>query len=665
MPLETGILDIESNLDIGWYTPEQAEEELKAYLSANASASVAEKTAATTTLNRVRAKITEALRGTTETSSVQLESFRRSSLKDLIHDWYTLDIEKQGEGREGLRKVILEKIDGLRQVFITHGLAQTPPVIEAESLFRWQNFKDLCVQIFALIDYGVIRGDTQNVAEFTAKHKEILESAGKPGAMTWNGRFNENPLVSSIGIDEGEQFSPTMGLIQRMAYVVFQEMKKPLPAVITAAHKDGQLTESAYSRNQGFSSGIDTEMIDRIAGWNTHRRLDGTLVSVRIRDEIQKYPPDAQLVIKDVARWKAARDDLGSKAGVWHLGFNKGAFKYADGAEGRPAGLIASILYQVGKNSARENHASCLHFIDISDCDSMTKGRPALSGDRGNYKKWSDIRNREVIRYGQELQQFILWRNQKWEKVGYQRYKPSSWYEDFPALDVFFNQSPNAISAPNYTKARDAVLRMVEMSAEAHQTLLSTNTEQLQEKVAVLVKNFNSEIGKAMSLIGQHEVGNRYNYVHRLILACFQYFLASIIMAVPGSVGWFGDKVGIRGLTNREYEELLDVTVRKIREVINLNSTLAGYYWSNTTGKISDTNLGSGGLIDSPFLRREWRHNNRTTQRLQQWRLDNSPELDGMSTVKQASLLNTTPKHSLNVGDGWKSSYEDPEAQRT
>jgi hypothetical protein len=608
-----------------------------------------------------------------ESPSVIVDQYRKKPLEELLKDWYTADIDKEGEGRASFDKVRDEKIEKLKEEFVSHSASKGEG--ETEALERWESFRDLYIQLYALIDYGGIRYDSQNVDQLTAVHDVALEAAAKSGAMSWNTKFNNNDLVKSLDVSLGEQFSAGMGLIQKMVFVAFQEMKKKSPynedeKRQIASLPFGMATISTYSRNQSFTESLVDKLFTEVSEVRDIKTLAGAEIHVGIKDELDMYPDEAKKVIIQAAKWKCSRDDLGSKAGIWHEGKNKGAFKYADGASGRPAGVLAGILYQVGKNTARENHAALLGFIDPTETEFMEEGRPADRNLWGNYKQWDRqaIHNREVVRFAEENERFTIWSHPQWRNVTFEKYQPQHWYEDFPALDVFFNQGDGAKGSKDYMKTRDAVLKILELAADAPNIALSSITDQMREKIIVLVKTFSTEIGKAIAYIDAYEQGNPNNYVHRMIGCAFQYYLANILMAVPGNIGLSSVIPGIKilhnsGVINQEYNELYQIALRTIESTINQNTTLKNHYWSITTGKDDDANR-------APFLfrkefRRVWRDENRLRNQFMQWRVDNSPEHSGIGRLKKARTLSGRPQTPTNVKEGWKSSYEDQLTQQT
>ncbi len=682
--------------------------------------------------------------------SVTVERWRKFDIYELFRMWYTGSIAADSEPKQAYDVVFEEKLDEIRADFIAKALevdagsGKTEETIRAEAEKRYQDFRSLCEMMNDLIDFGIMSAASLNMGQLTAKHETILAKAASADAMNLNSKFNTHALVRSEGVDQKEQYSDDMGLVQRMVFAMLQELKKK--GNYPKDPGNGQSTDSRFSRNQGFSANLSGELLDMVSGLDrirTHEGYGGNRLEIlNIGQELRYYPELAKKLLKHFAKQKATRDDIGSEAGMYHLGRNKGAFKFADGASGRPAGLLPAILYQVGKNSARESHAAMLWFVNPTKVDAlMAFGRPGPGEDLDDHTTWKDTKiepgapprevpdpearqNKEVVRVRKLVEKYFLWANPQWaEARGFLPYKPTEWYEDFPNLSEFFNQSEATVLSPDYIQSRDAVLKIIEMAAQSPLTNLSTITTQMEEKIQVLVKTFNSEIGKAMAYIGPYALDteeeddtkkkfkkvledirevkkeiedsgkpeddpdNQANkeklkelqkeerrlrpkyrlqqnqYVHELIIACYQFFLANILMSVPS-----GDipLINPGGVRTREYDTLYVRAVKTMRNTISQNTTLTRY-WPMIIGTAAPANSKHPAVdfIGQPELKRRWREDARLANEYLRWVLENEPDRAEMGAFERAKYMREERPHSpINVKEGWKSSYQDPTEQK-
>lgn len=599
-----------------------------------------------------------------DVTSVTLESYRQKPLDDLLLDWFTLSIQHGGEAQLSFFRVLDEHLDDMQSEFIEHGhhLHKT----ESESLTLWKQFKDLCNQAAILTDFGVMRADALNTNDLTAIHDKVLAAASKDGAMKNNTKLNNLEIVRAINVNPGTQYCDNAGLVQKIAFAAFQEMCKPLPSSGIDPSKT-----SPFSRNNGFTEITAQQLVESVAKINVVSLAEGmpnadSDVVVDIQKELEQFPEEARKIILMIAKWKITRDDLGTKAGIWHLGRNKGAFKFANGGPGKPTGVMSSVLYNVGKNTARDYHAAMLYFIDPKNTNLF------LTSRKDSYKDYPDNTDvermdREVARVMEMLEQFRLWSNPQWEKVGFEKYTPDYWYEDFPALDDFFNQSKDARTAPQYIQSRDAVLEILQMAAGSPQELFQTITDQMREKMIVMVQRFGSNIGKALAYIPPYsedeaKCPRRYQQLHKLILAAYQFYLSSLLMAIPGRVPLASKIIGT--YAKREYDELYQVGLQTMISVIDQNSTLKGFYQENTTGKRVSGPKIRNAFLNNPNIKRKWRDEHKLRNVYQSWLLRNASEFEHSSLLNKAKFANTPPHDPVNVSEGWKTSYEDPEVKR-
>jgi hypothetical protein len=601
-----------------------------------------------------------------------------------------MSLNKTGEPKYAFEQVMNEKLSDLQREFIEHLQSLLPAnasparrsQARQEAISRHRGFVELMGIVNVLIDFEILATNALNVMQLTAKHETILSSAKNKDAMTYNTNFNNHPLVNVDGFDLETHAAPSMGVVQKMCYAAFQEMqKKPytpeqiqqalssynanpagydyrasgLPPVIlvdgvptVTSNFDQSL--SVFSRNQGFTAEASARLFDATMRVTKIKTRQGVEVDLKIQEEILRYPDEARILLKHIAMQKAARDSVGEDAGAIHLGLNKGAFKFDDGKEPRPANVLASICYQVGKNSAIDRHMAMLQWVDLKDYDLLEYGRPAANRD--DYRGWTNPNNKTIILETQHVRRFDKWHQPQKYKDSIKRniYTPTKWYQDAPRLSEFFNQTEDPRLSGDYTRAMGAILKIIEFATDARDMRLGTITDELKEKVRVEVMNFNSEIGKAMAYIGAYEgPGSKYGYVHEFILAAYHEFLANILCAVPGGEPPITSKL-LGSLVRREYEELYKSAVDTMRETIDLNSTVTAY-WQYLTGH------GGGFDFIGQDFRRQWRRQENASKDFQNWKLDHLPEYRHTSLLNQAKILSARPVSPTNVHGGWKSSY--------
>jgi hypothetical protein len=477
--------------------------------------------------------------------------------------------------------------------------------------------------------------------------------------MVQNKEFNSNPLINSKDLDR-QKYSSDMGIVQKMVFAAYQEMKKTP-------------RDSEFSRNMGFTAETTKKLFEEhIPSINEIEVVDEkninktTKFSLGIKDELEKFPEEARQLICFIAKLKNTRDDLGSKAGLWHLGRHKGAFKFSDGEKGRPTGLLSAILYNVGKNSAREMHAATLAWIDLRNIETLDQGRTNKAlGDisRKNplYKKWDisvggdTLQNQRVILMMEEIFNYMLWRNPNWEKLNFKKYKPEHWDSDFPAVDDMTNQAEKAVLPDDYQKSKNAFLKIIETANSVFASLtLSGDPTQMREKIQVLVKNISSEIAKAGSYIGRYESGNKYLYTHQLIDAAVRFYFWGILNAVPGRETYLGQKVGSLPGRSLDYAQLYDVAIKTMINQVTINTSLATGYKDSFIE-----------FLENPYIKRPWIYSEREMIGFNAWRIKNNPDLEDLGYLKRQQELDKPPECPVNVSSGWKSSYLDPDIQRS
>lgn len=639
--------------------------------------------------------------------SVTVHAYRGKSLYSLFRDWYTDSIVRGGEAQRAYEKVLQEKFDEIGKEFIAQAISLLPPtatnversVARTEAIERYRNFVKLVEMVSDLIDFGILQAKSLNTAQLTAKYDDILAKASNSDAMQLNTALNNHPLVRvgglspttglPSGLDLETQSSQGMGVVQKICYVAFQEMQKlpynereiedalskynanpsgydykaeGLPPVIinangipvvTSAFDDQE--KSVFSRNQGFSAETSTSLFEAILNASKITTREGSVVDVKIVEELKAFPPEARKLVMHVAMQKATRDSLGEDAGAIHLGLNKGAYKFDGGSEAKPRNVLAGILYQVGKNKDTANYLAMLQWVDLEDYALMSKGRPANPGHRKNYKKWSNPNNERVILMTEYVRRYDEWTQPAKYKVKYRRtYTPKKWYEDAPRLSEFFNKTESPRLASDYTKSIEAILRIIEKAAGSVDFSLGSITDQLKQKVQVEVAGFNTEIGKAMGYIGPYMgPGSEYGYVHEMIIAAYHEFLANLLGAVPsGGEMKFGSVVA-PGLTNREYKELYRTAVETAIDTIQTNTTVASY-WPYLIGTGTDPHY-----LKQNF-EMKWRRAANASADLQYWIMKNVPDAQPGGVWTGARKLSDIPHSPINIDreNPWKSSYE-------
>lgn len=590
-----------------------------------------------------------------------IEAFRKKTLINLFREWQTESITKTEEIRFVLFQAIEEKCDSMKGDFIQ--LAEQNGETNVDGEKRFKDFSELLSATFDLIDFGVLSSRSLNTNNLTAKHQELLNSLTIDGAMDRNKDFNNNALVNNSDDLDREQFSSKMGVVQKMTYAAYQEMKKTPEQ------------QKKYSRNKSFSSDTTKDLFENYLPTLTSLSIiDNNTCSLQrsepfpIETELVKFPKEAKELICFIAKLKTTRDDLGSKAGLWHLGRHKGAFKYSDGEKGRPTGLLSAILYNVGKNTAKEMHAATLAWLDPRNIEIMAQGRTngalqqKITRQKPLYLRWNTavggdaVQNQQTVFMIEELNNFLLWRNKNWDDLNFKKYVPKSWDDDFPSIDILTNQFEDITLADDYLKSKNAVLTIIQYANSAFASLtLSTDTNEMIEKIQVLVKGISSEIAKAGSFIGKYERGNKYFYTHQLIDAAVRFYFWGILNAVPGEDTLLAGKTGVREFgKSLRYDQLYQVAVNTMIEQVEINTSLKTGYQDSFID-----------FIKNPNIKRPYVYAPNANNAFNTWRVDNKPELKKLKLIEQVRELDKQPKCPVNVSAGWKSAYEEPAIQKS
>ncbi len=491
-------------------------------------------------------------------------------------------------GRQVWDEAIEFSLEKIKQKFVGHGLSLSPPLTEAESERLWQEFRALVLSAKELILYQLFYHESINIDELTAKQNKLLRAAETQGALAASHGFNQLELVKSTDTDP-EKFSPNMGLVQKMVYAMFQELKKDYDP----NSRDGQSRTSAFSRNTDFTDGKTVpELIEVVSGLNEITLRDGNVVSLGIQSELNKFPPEARKVIKQIAIWKASRDDIGSDAGMFHLGYNKGAPKYQDGDNGSNAAprLLANALYRVGKHRQDSFDAGIFFLIDPVNSEFMAKGRPAGTNERYNPRAWSNTQNRNIVIKFLDLGNYLTYLYPQLEKnkVEIPRFKQKHWFELFPTLDRLFNQEiGKEKNASEYIQARDNMTKMLELVVKSPfltKKIFEEEKESLQRAKRIqdsLFKPLATNISLINSFIGMPGEKREFDYVHELIIASFKFVILNALCAIPAPKNYMDSK----------HDETLRIIVANLKEYWESNSSLKPYVddierWLNTNLKL-------------------------------------------------------------------------------
>ncbi len=612
----------------------------------------------------------------------QLRQYLKKSAHELLKMYFTHDVN-QVDRNTLYYPATKEKLQELRQVFIDHYLALPAGTEynlrghvttsddrddrEKAAIERWEDLSKVYELSQGLIEYNVFSVKTLHTADLTCNHKLMIGestsdrgAAGSDKAPSVNAAFNESMLVGADGIDRHDLYSDHMGLVQMIEFAALQQMKS---------------ARGPYSRNKGWGDGLSEHLIEFVCNLEQVPTFDGRVLPINIKKEMQKYPKDVHELIRLLALLKCSRDDIGSKAAIHHLGVNKGALKINLGSETRPHGVMASILYQVGKNSARENHCAMLDWVDLTGSVMMQAGRPANPADWQDYTKWTDPNNREVVRMAAEMANFRRWSHPQWPNIQFDTYQPQREDDDYPDLAHFMNQTENPYSTGHYIKSRDAMTKIIEMAIESRTATLKKDHALAVAKVQAMVKDFSSEIGKVLSYLekppGFDIVDGavvpsadqaKFPELHQEVLAAFEYFLANLLMAVPAKVHRF-DHAGLdMDRSYHEYLALLKAVKIAIVEEIKKNGTLKGYYQYKLIGYLA-TDAGShqepdGGFLGQDGFTRVFRDEDDLRIEFQDWRIKNDPTLKGIGYFERRRVYDSSPKDPVNTAGGWKSSYD-------
>lgn len=580
-------------------------------------------------------------------------NLRRQDLQTLIRSWHTNDLDAGSDPRMALEIVFGEKLELLEQDFVDKALAvgETREV----GLERFENFKALYESVYGLVWLGVLNSNGLNTLQGTAKHEAILQSTKISSTMGANVEFNLNPIVGAAveGMNQGEMYMDShkrkegtpeeetveMGVVQMIVFAAFQRMKT----------KYGD-----YTRNQSFKAGLMQQMIEEVCAeedvvmWNGEKASDyeGIGKQVNIKEELEKFPEEVQEIIKMFAIWKLCRDDAGSKAGIWHWGKNKGAFKFGDGVSDKQAdGFLAGQCYQVGKNSKNQGHLASLGFITPENTHFMRKDGDRGLGDHpdGYYGHDNDS---DILEGTELVDRYLLYAFPQLRGVWYDenvpehgsiganhKYSPENWWEDFPGLDHFFNRTDTVYTSEDYDKSKDAVMQAIQLALSSLYFDIPRDLHALETFLVKKIGSFNTQIGRMLAYVGKfndHSAGytnddteygkiNELNYVNEVMLAAYKFFIMNILIRIPTSKNPnrripFASKSQppkILEVHDPAYYSRYRKALEVIEKMIGRNSTLEPFFQKELVGIFKHPADGAGhhheiprpdGSSDIPFL---------------------------------------------------------------
>lgn len=622
----------------------------------------------------------------------------KKKLDEIFRTWFVADLSPNEEPRFAAIEIIGLKLDDMEadtiDYFKTHGDT------EVEALARWENFRDLVNLTFDLVDCGIMNGKTIDIVHGTAVHDRLLKNpengfspTNKSRAIKANRNFNRNPLVNVRDIHLGEQHAPNMGIVQMICFASYQRMKSRFtenfnPRKMSLAERViKELKESFFSRNKTYDAAEEMEnLIDFSCEMEEVPMWTGEKLPVNVKKEFNKYPEEIQLFIKQLAMWKFSRDDLGTLAGTWHLGRFGASYKFNNGGIGRPAGILGAIIYQISKKNLDEAHLAASAFITPEFTEFMPKGK-----DANDPWPMGALQDKAVAAI-EHLDEYEIWENPQLEgvlykehgdhHVGLEKYSPKHWWEDFPQFSEFMNLTEDTRDGDTYTRARDAMLRLIERAAKAPSTLNMEGTaDDLAGKITSLLSSFTSDVGRVMSYSQPYNDGsafytnfyhldtpnpNQRNYMMEFTMAAFKYYLSTMLLKIPlgGKATFFGRIPRSFGEGElKDYDIRYNRAVKIIREVINGNSTISGYFHRELTG-YGDPARGNRGFIDKNF-RKQWKDIDYTDNKYKSWELKHVPKYQEYTHEERVAHLMEPVKRPADATKGWKSNTRgaEPEAE--
>jgi hypothetical protein len=526
--------------------------------------------------------------------------YKKYSLYEIISEFFKEESKSQKES--SIKIALEEKLDekSIKEKFINIAKENQETAREGEK--RFNDFKELVLLTFDLEAADVLSNKSIDTESPNAYHKELIKALGN--ASEENKRFNKNDLVNSIGIDT-EMYSENMGVIQKIVYASYQELKKDSYGKYKAktGHKITEsgnfrdragrvLDKNAFSKfsyNNSFTSDTVKELFfDFIPKLNSIKIVDEENHSTRtfdkeinIRKDLEKFPEECRELILLIGRLKASRDDIGGKATVFHYGMNKGAEKNKKGGENaKITGYLAKAPYDIGKNDVRGSRLATLGWVNIFKTQMLNDGRPRnrddkdISEDNEIYKKWNvleSIQNAKTVKLAGLLDNWLEWSVPGWKQLDFKKYVPKRWDHDFPSIDRLTNGEKKAA---DYEESKEAFLEIINKANmavdpdEIFKELNFADGKEIGSKVLAAVKKIGTLVSKVSSFVGSPEEDNPYNYVCEMEEAAIRFYILGVLLAVPGRISIFDSS---------EYESNYFEAVGAIEEYLNSNDSLDAY----------------------------------------------------------------------------------------
>ncbi len=524
------------------------------------------------------------------------------------------------------RRVVRRKLDEL----ISDIDNRQPPTL-------WSNqergaFISLIVgQYEPLVEYGVMHAKALNAANVVVNDADSMLNSLMGGgqedtAFECNQKFNENLLVTSSRIDR-ELYSANMGPIQAIVCVMYHLMKDP--------NCPGFGGYASFHRIADYTEGQSVALVDYICqNQRGFRVTDETGVThlINVRNMIANYPDEVKKLIKHIALFKAARDDVGQHASNHIQAFEGRSPKLMGRGSNREtyvAGYISRSMYKVAVTSDRSEHAIFWAYcdptqimgapLDFNSIQYRQINRSPTSLSPYVQPNASERAKRALI-----IRQKMMVMDAEGEflRPGYKasaralfNCAPTRWDQDFPALYEFTNsgQNPECKQADAYKAARDAYAEIIYQAQKSPELKPPTNRETLSRWINSYLSPFFTQYALVVGYLGHGVVGanatyqDKYVDYHLVVRAAMKYTLFNLLANIPGELvdrldSAYSKLVGDN--VNRQVVELRDYAYQSICEQIKAYGSLG----SPNRAPIAGIDRGSCSweLLDFLSRSRQW-----------------------------------------------------------
>ncbi len=461
-------------------------------------------------------------------------------------------------GLESTRALVFREIisDRTKQL-----IKESPPA--TWSAAEKSAFERLVVGVIEpLFEYGVLQSKCIDARVVAVRDPNIILDSlniGSGGSTAWqfNEALNTNELVKSVGVDD-EQFAPDMGVVQMICCAMYKLMKTyKKDADLTAS--DGDIFDNittdsdgnpiaptrgrfrSFHRGNQYAPDQAQALVDHICRLDSFQITDelGNVRTLNIKQEMDKFPPQVQKIIRYIALLKASRDDLGQKASNYiQLYAGKSPKLEHSGANDKQwdSGYISRTVYKASQTANNEEHKIVLSYIDLRRID-------GLNWDGSGNPSASDFRAQEIFSKQKIMDAYLNFYRPSWDKVIRPALQciPTRWNDDFPALDEFCNLDHKSGRTPaTYKDARDAWVAIKDASYQTLTMEIPAGSNEMRQKIEKYLSDLFTKCAIMIGYLGtglpDGSASDKYLRFHQIPRSALKMALFNLIVAVPGEM---------------------------------------------------------------------------------------------------------------------------------